>query len=387
MRHARIVTSFVWACTAIGVSITLIGCPDLIKASGDAVASVAVTSHSYKGTASVGDFITFDLDTSALTFSYHNVTNGLSGSGTYVVNTDGSYFISESSGCFTDAYEIPGYALVLKGTRTGPTQDITSLVTSFKSQTNTIASVANKSYNYMQFRINSGGLEVGNVTLGAAAQITTSHYWPYGNFSDPMNPSNAYQVDSTFPGSPTEDAATGALYLAIDDNGTMTDNYIFSTTDGLLAVDTGNGSLVCLEDAASSTLSTSNAGTYRGLSYGKTGANTGMGNIETPTVGMVGKTTVSVAADGTLLITDAFNATIASGTITPIAGSALQTNIGHACPGLFHASISISGVTQEVFVTFTGDAMLFSSFRPTSLGSSTYDYFYGVALKQVAASG
>ena len=138
MRHSRIITSFVWACTVIGVSTTLIGCLDLIKASGDATASVA-TSHSYKGTASVGDFITFDLDTSALTFSYHNVTNGLSGSGTYVVNTDGSYAITESSACFTVAYEIPGYALVLRGTKTGPTQNITSLVTSFKSQTNTIA--------------------------------------------------------------------------------------------------------------------------------------------------------------------------------------------------------------------------------------------------------
>ncbi len=386
MRLSRTMTAIAWTCTAFGVSTALVGCLDLIKSSGDATAAVTATSHSYKGTASVGDFITLDMDTSALTISYHNLTNGLSGSGTYTVNTDGSYTITESSGCFTDAYEIPGYALVLRGTKTGPTQNTVSLVTSFNSQVNTIASVANQNYNYMQFRINSGGVEIGHVHMGNNAEITSARYWPYGNFNDPMNPANAYETDSTFPGAPVEDAATGALKLTITDMGVSEDNYIFATTDGLLAVDTGNGSLVCLQESASSALTASNAGTYRALRYGKNGANTGMGNVESG-LGIVDKVTIAVAVDGTLLITDAANATVASGTITPFAGTALETGIGHACLGLFHADITVGGVTQEVFITFTGDAMLFSSFRPTASGSSTYDYFYGVALKQVASSG
>jgi hypothetical protein len=379
MRTLRLVASLT-LCAGLSLTSAMVaGCANPLHKKHDD-AAVAVTQHDYKGTASVGDFITIHLDTAAQTISYTNITNGLSGSGTFTVNLDGSYAITESSGCFTEAFEIPGYALVLKGLKTGPTQDTVSLVTSIDSQVNTVAGVSNQSYNYMQFRTNSGGLEVGHVGMGAAAQVTHAGYWPYGAHSS--TPSDAFMPASTFPGSPVEDAATGALKLTITDTNGTSDNYIFATTSGLLAVDTGNGSLICLKEAAASTFQTADAGTYRAFSYGKLGASTGMGNVESPAAGTVDKVTITVGSDGSLLIRDGANATLASGTLQPFAGSALETGIGFACPGLFHATIG----AQEVFVTFTGDAMLFSSFTFNS-GSGTYDYFYGVGLKQVAGNG
>ncbi len=378
MRLIKIITATALCVGLSSTAIAVASCSLSKKTNNDAPA--APTAHDYKGTASVGDFITFHFDSAAHSMSYVNVTNGLSGSGTYTVNADGSYTISESSGCFTEALEISGYALVLRGVKTGPTRDTVSLVTSIDSQVNTVAGVANKNYNYMQFRTNSGGLEIGHVSMGSAAQITSAGYWPYGNLSTPPD---AFHPANTFPGLPVPDAATGALKLTIIDSGISSDNYIFATSSGLLAVDTGNGSLICLQEASTSAMSASSAGTYRALSYGKNGANTGIGNVETPAQGSVSLATITVGSDGTLLIRNAASATLASGTLTPIAGSAIATGIGETCPGLFHATIG----TQEVFVTFTGSALLFSSFMPVAGGGGSYDYFYGVGLKQVASSG
>ena len=369
----------------------VIGCSSPFSSSTSAAPAAPVTAHNYTGTASVGDFISMSFDSGARTFTYVNHTNGLSGSGTYTVNLDGSYALSDSSGCFTDAYEVPGFALVLRGTKTGPAQDTVSLVTALQSQVNTVAGVADQNYNYMQFRTNSGGLEVGFVSMGPQAQVTSASYWPFGASQQVPE---AFHPADTFPGQPSEDAASGALKLTIVDNGASVDNYIFATNSGLLAVDTGNGSLVCFHQATGSAFNPAVAGTYRALAFAKSGATTGAGNVETPTVGTVTKYSISLDTSGLISVTDSSSAVVASGTIAPF-DSTLTNGIGNACPGMFHLTIprtaadGMTAVNQELFLTFVGDAVMFSSFEPDPqpTDNRTYDYFYGVALKQDASNG
>lgn len=51
------------------------------------------------------------------------------------------------------------------------------------------------------------------------------------------------------------------------------------------------------------------------------------------------------------------------------------------CYGLFTYRITGATTQQDVFVTFMGRAMLFSSFTGSTVQSGIYDYVYGVGLK------
>ena len=87
------------------------------------------TTHTYNGTASVGDFLTITVDASALTIKYTDVSNGESGTVPYTVNGDGSYTINDPSGNLIAAYEVPNYALVIEATQTGPMKNAPALIT------------------------------------------------------------------------------------------------------------------------------------------------------------------------------------------------------------------------------------------------------------------
>jgi hypothetical protein len=50
--------------------------------------------RNYNGTASVGDFLTIDLDSTAHTLTYTNHSNGDAGTVPYTVNTDGTYTLN-----------------------------------------------------------------------------------------------------------------------------------------------------------------------------------------------------------------------------------------------------------------------------------------------------
>src|SRR5271170_2900143 len=80
--------------------------------SGISQATSQAVTHSYNGTASVGDFLTLTVDPTAQTIAYTNHTNGDTGTVPYTVNSDGSYAIADPNGNLIAAYEVPGYALV-----------------------------------------------------------------------------------------------------------------------------------------------------------------------------------------------------------------------------------------------------------------------------------
>src|SRR3984893_13376415 len=108
--------------------------------------------HSYNGTASVGDFLTLTLDSTAHTLTYSNHSNGDGGTIPYTVNSDGTYALNDPTGNLLAAYEVPGYALLVQAAKTGPNHNAKALITAVQSTAITIAALENHNYNYMQFR-------------------------------------------------------------------------------------------------------------------------------------------------------------------------------------------------------------------------------------------
>jgi hypothetical protein len=342
-------------------------------------------TYAYNGTASVGDFLTIIIDTTKLTLSYTNLSNGASGTIPYTVNADGSYALDDPTGNLLSAYEVPGYALLIQSAKSGPNQNTPALITAVESGPISLSTFANNSYNYMSFRTSFGGLEIGSVTIGTTSG-TNTNYWPYGNI--------APGAGGAFGGGPmdfsglTESASGTYLSGAVGGAGGGT-NTIFGTANGFFIVDTPNGSIIGLPKAASPVFDPSVAGTYKAIYYEKLNANNS-GNTETGTPS-TGQATVVITAGATdnITVTDSNNNTIINAALTPVSSSSFlydssSDKLTDPCNGLFVFRAVTATYEHDVFVTFVGNSVVFSKFSGNLpfTNSSTYTYWYGVGLKQ-----
>ncbi|MGO9317753.1 MAG: hypothetical protein ACLPXT_14190 [Terracidiphilus sp.] len=360
------------------------GCANQAKLPTTPATPAAVT-HAYNGTASVGDFLTIIVNSTALTITYSNVSNGDSGTVPYTVNGNGSYTINDPTGNLLSAYEVPGYALMIQSAKSGPDHLTPALITAVESGPISLSTFANHSYNYMSFRTASGGVEIGSITIGTTSGNNTN-YWPYGN---------------TFPGSggafgggPMDFSGliSSGTYLSgpVGGSGDGTD-YIFGTASGFFIVDTPNGSIIGLPKAASAALDPSMAGTYSAIFYQKTNATTGAGNVESGTAS-TGQATIVIDSLGNITATDSTsNIFINNAALTPVAsasylyGTGSDGKLTDPCNGLFTFRSVNAARENDVFVTFVGNSVIFSKFNAIiSQGNftGTYNYWYGVGLKQ-----
>lgn len=343
-----------------------------------------VSINSYSGTASVGDFLQIVLDGTAHTIQYKNLSNGDTGTVPFVLNADGTYTINDPQGNLQTAYEVPGYALIIKANKTGSDHATPSLITAIQSQPITQSSISSRSYNYMQFRTNSGGVEVGSLKISGSGDVAIEGYWPYGD----QNGSGAFHTGSPVTGASILADPSGS-FLKVPDGGGRFD-YIFGTTGGFFAVDTPNGGIVALNKAATKAFQASYAGTYKSISYRRVGAHTGVGNVETSTVpGWLWNATIDISAAGVVNISDG-SAPFITAQLIPVADATYLQGAGKLtdpCNGLFTLRYTTvaNGLTyqRDVFVTFLDHSLIFSSFK-TRLpmnGGNDYEYCYGVGLK------
>lgn len=337
----------------------------------------------YHGTASVGDFMNITIDSTAGTIAYTDVSNGDSGTVPFTVNSDGTYTLADPKGNLLAAYEVPNYALIIQAAKTGPSLNTPALITAVESGPISMATFSGHSYNYIQFRTSSGGLEVGTVTISSQGLGSNSSFWPFGSYNQGNqsgSPFNSGTIDLT-----QAKPDSSGTFLTVTEQGSGVD-YIFGTANGVFAVDSPNGAILGLKKAASKNFDPSFAGTYKAIYYQKTGASTGIGNIETGTASL-GNATLAVTAGGHVTVSDTQGNTIVQATLTPVADVAyLYGSAGELqdpCYGLFTFRVITSGIQQDVFVTFMDKSMLFASFSASlALGQTgTYDYLYGVALK------
>jgi hypothetical protein len=340
----------------------------------------------YNGTASVGDFLTVTVNSTAQTITYDDISNGETGTAIpYTVNADGSYSIADPAGNLVTAYEVPGYAMLIEAEKMGPNENTMALVMAVESGQISLPAIAGN-YNYMQFRTSSGGISVGSITVSSSS-ATSTEYWPYGALN---------QDDSSFGGqtmsltTATEDSSGTFITMPAPGGGNAT---IFGTANGFFIVDTPNGSILGLPQAASSAFDSSFAGTYSGILYQKTNAQNGAGNVETGTPAF-DKVSLQVQSSGAATLSDGSGKTIATGTLAPVADTGYLYNgsdskLTNPCNGVFTFRVNANGVQQDFFVTFVNNngtsAALFSSFwAPTPWaagnGSYTYNYLYGIGL-------
>jgi hypothetical protein len=360
--------------------LTVAGCKSTSSSMPVAAPIVPQSSvHSYNGTASVGDFLTITLDSTAHTLTYSNHSNGDAGTIPYTVNSDGTYTLSDPTGNLLAAYEVPGYALLIQAAKTGPNHDTLALITAVETAPITIASVENHSYNYMQFRTAAGGVEAGGLTMSSAGAVSVSSYWPFGaeNQQSPFNvggfPANSFAEDSS-----------GDFIVHDDGQGSF--DFMFGTQNGIFAVDTPNGAILGLLKASSKDFDPTFAGTYKTIFYQKKGATTGQGNVESGTPSL-GNATLTVGTNGTVTLQDSQNTVLATGTMAAVADTPYlygsSGELADPCFGLFTIRMTTASSQQDFFITFQGRAAIFSSFTgalPAAQGSP-YDYFYGVGIK------
>ncbi|MGB7584473.1 MAG: hypothetical protein WBM11_06480 [Terriglobales bacterium] len=335
--------------------------------------------RAYNGTASVGDFLTITLDSTAKTISYTDISNGETGVVPYTVNADGTYTLNDSEGNLIAAYEVPNYALLIQAAKTGPTEDAPALITAVESGQISAATFESHAYNFMQFRTAAGGLNVGSVNINAQGVGSTSTYWPYGAHTQSGGTFNTGTINVA---QAQEDPS--GTFLKMPDSGGY--DYVFGTANGIFAVDTGSGAILGLLKAASKNFDPTFVGTYKAIYYQKTGASTGAGNVETGTPSL-DNAVITVTSGGQVTITDTQGNKIVQAGLTPVAdapylyGSAGE--LQDPCYGVFTFRVTTASSQQDVFVTFMGNALLFSSFQanlPWTSGG-TYNYFYGVGLK------
>jgi len=350
---------------------------------GTATTSPQSAVHSYNGSASVGDFITLSVDPTNLTITYTNHTNGDSGTVSYTVGADGSYAINDPNGNLISAYEVPGYALVLQAAKAGPNHATPALVVAVESGPVTLSTFEGSTYNYMQFRTTAGGLEAGSVAISATGTGTDSSYWPFGALTA-INGGQSPYNSGTIPISAATEDASGTFFTFSDQSQTIS---VFGTESGTFVVDTPSGTIFGLQQAATKAFDPSVAGTYHSIYYSKTNASTGAGNVEVGSPAL-GSATVTVTAAGALTITDSSGTVMAQGTLAAVADTSYlyggSPSLANPCNGLFTFRTTNGSEQQDVFVSFLGQTVMFSSFSAVlpSVAGETYSYYYGVGLSQ-----
>jgi hypothetical protein len=359
-----------------------------LLACGSTPKPVVATSNvrNYNGTASVGDFLTISVDSVTQSIAYQNYTNGEAGTVPYTVNPDGSYTITDPQGNLLSAYEVPGYVMVVEAGNAGPNKDTSALVTAIESVPATIDTFVGQNFNMTQFRTNNGGVEIGTVAIDASANITARSYDPGAI----MWTQGTYFNGGTMLASGTHEDPSGTFFTvtAQNDNSQST---VFGTQNGLWAVDNSNGAILGLPKAARKDFDTASAGSYTAIYYEKQNAQMqGQGNssveVGTP---VQGKASISVSSGGLVTITDSqSNAMMATGTLVPVADASYiydgtANTLPDPCYGMFTFRIDTNSLHQDVFLTFQGNAVIFSSFQTAKplVNNGTYTYFYGVGLK------
>lgn len=229
----------------------LVGCNSASK-----LTAPANTVRSYNATASVGDFLTISIDSSAQTITYKNYTNGETGTVPYTVNGDGTLTIADPNGNLLSAYEVPGTMLMVEAANAGPNRDTAALITAIESVPATINTFAGNGYNYLQFRTAAGGVTMGTITIDAQGNTQHDGYWPFGAFSQSLFNGGSFSASSV-----QEDAS--GTFMVINEVGGSAD-YAFGTQSGIFAVDTGSGTILAFPKAASKTFDPIYAGTYKG---------------------------------------------------------------------------------------------------------------------------
>jgi hypothetical protein len=230
MKSAK--TNFVISFLFVLGSLLPAGC----GSSSTTASSPVSAMRSSNGTASVGDFLTIQIDSTAHTIAYTNHSNGVAGTVPYTVNTNGSYTITDPAGNLVAAYEVPGYVMLVESNKSGSNMTTPALITAIQTKPVTISSFAGQKFNYLQFRTAGGGLEAGYVSINAQGSITHDGYSPVSVLG--QQGQSAFN-GGTFAASSIVEDPSGTFFSVNETDGSS--DHVFGTQNGFFTVDSGNG--------------------------------------------------------------------------------------------------------------------------------------------------
>lgn len=368
---------------------TLVGCggggggsTTVVPVQTTRASTTSTNTSSYNGSGSVGDFFNITVDHAAQTITYSNLTNGTSGTVTYTVNADGSYALSDPG--IVSAVEVKDMAMVLQCNNGGTNRNTPCLVTAVQSQAMTPQDMYGNSYNYMQWRTNNGGVEIGYIDFDAQGNGAHMMYSPVFAQEGQASIHDQPFANTLFSAGPANQ------YVVL--NGNNAQGTIFGTASGYVVFDTPNGSGVCMKATTSSAFDPANAGTYHAIRYSKSGAQEN-NNTESGTPDL-GRVDVVVDGSGNLTVTDPANnnTLVFSGALTPVANASYlvgNNKFADPCNGMFTCRTTTANSQSDLFVTFMQGSLFFSYYQtalpyvaPFPGTNGTYDYSYGVGLKQ-----
>ena len=390
--------------SSAGLATTLTAGSTLITAagsggfSGSTTLTVTAPVRNYSGSASVGDFLTISIDPNLGTLTYTNVSNGATGTVSYVVNANGSSTVDDPAGHVLSVSEVPGYGVVMLMNNTGTTADQLALITSIMQQPITGSEIEGLSFNTLSFRTRGGGVAIESVAIDSNGNLSGVNYLPRNLLDGSQNgiqPTGFGPLPSVNLVTGTTQPTPYYLYLPLPEPpASVGKTYIFHAANGMLLIDQEVGSMIGLPKAATPNFNSSWANTYTLTYYQKTNA---YGPVTTtPEAGDVswGVATLTLDGSGNLLLKDSKGNTMASGKLVPVAntpslydgvtssGNYTTGELSDPCYGMFTFTATVNGQTQQVFAAFAGGTVLLSSFStPVQLyPGNDYNYFYGVAL-------
>jgi hypothetical protein len=267
--------------------------------------------------------------------------------------------------------------MVVEAANAGPLHDSAALITAVESVPASVDTFAGQNFNYIQFRTRDGGVEIGNVTIDAQVNITG--YDPWGIMWTLSN----YFNSGTFAASGTQEDASGNFFTVVEQDGST--STVFGTQSGLWAGDNDNGAIIGLPKASSKAFNSVSAGTYSAIYYEKPNADAKQRGSR---YAGGGKSQHNGGRRGSRDHYRQPNNVMASGTLaavadTPYVYDGTPNTLPDPCYGMFTFRTLTASLHQDVFVTFQGYAVIFTSFQ-TALpvqNNGTYTYFYGVGWK------
>lgn len=353
----------------------------------------------YRATAGAGDFIKMQLDPTDKTYTYENLTTEYSETGTYTTSESGylSFTAGDGRSCLRGAFEAPDLALVMIADNTGSSKDKTSIVFGLPKNTMTTSDVTDRGatdYNLIQFRTTDGGIEIGTASFANGVMTSTGY--------EPTKNGVIHGIPSDFGEQGVLQLSDDASYVIFNKEEDMGEgpvilkNYLFKTAlEGVLAVDTPQGSMLVVEQQDTKDFQSAWAGTYHAVIYEGSGIES-----QVDTTGNVANATITVSADGALTV-DILDADgnvsgtpVDGATLIPMADADVLRDGSDVYAmdnyGMFYYTDPSDD--REVFCIFLDNVIFFGSGRvlteneildATGLSEvMSYDYFYGAALRR-----
>ena len=314
------------------------------------------------------------------TITYENLSNGVTGTNV-AMTTDAAGFITFGSDAnLATGVEVPGSVFIFHTNTAGKNADRKGFALGLSVKPYTAAQFPAKLMNYMQFRTNNGGFEIGFIDATTDA-LSHQYFAPSatwnsggtGQYADGVGQVSTFPLDAT-----AFELAADSTYLtktfaatAQEPENTVT---IFQTAQDDVVIDMDNGSIFAFTERADDTLPT---GAFTGLLFGRDDAVSLQDNTESGTDLL---TRLQVTFTGAEFKWVEDGVTRFTGTAVPL-NTVVTMDGGRKMHGAFVCRIVDGTTTSDVVFVLSDDGKLLCGVYSNTANQQAYGYRHG-ACKQ-----